>query len=98
VVGYSPFGHGYFPSPNSPKGKVIAKIASRHERTTRQVALNFLSLHSNVFTIPKTSHPERVIENSKSVGDGNWKLTDKDIKEINKAFPVSNRDNPLEKI
>jgi diketogulonate reductase-like aldo/keto reductase len=71
VVGYAPFGHGDFPSPNSAKGKVLEDIANRYGRTPRQVALNFLSLHSNVFTIPKTSHPERVRENSESVGDWN---------------------------
>ena len=97
VVGYSPFGHGDFPSPNSTKGKVLAKIANRHGRTARQVALNFLSLHSNIFTIPKTSHPERAVENSKSV-DNDWKLTDSDIEEINRAFPISDNDNSLEMI
>jgi diketogulonate reductase-like aldo/keto reductase len=97
VVGYSPFGHDGFPSSNSTKGKILAKIANTHGRTPRQVALNFLSLYSNIFTIPKTSHPERVIENGKSA-DGSWKLTDKDIEEINKAFPVSDRDSPLEMI
>jgi diketogulonate reductase-like aldo/keto reductase len=99
VVGYSPFGHGNFYSPQSTKGKVLVEIANRHHgRTPRQVALNFLSMHSNVFTIPKTSHPERARENSQSVGDGNWKLTDKDIEEINRVFPVSDKDNPLEMI
>ena len=98
VVGYSPFGHGGFPFPNSTQGKVLAKIANTHGRTARQVALNFLSLYSNIFTIPKTSHPERVIENSKSIDDGSWNLTNKDIKDINKAFPVSDMDSPLKMI
>ena len=97
MVGYSPFGHEGFLSPNSTKGKVLAKIANIHGRTPRQVALNFLSLNSNIFTIPKTSHPNRAIENCKSV-DGNWKLTDKDIEDINRAFPVSDKDYPLEMI
>jgi diketogulonate reductase-like aldo/keto reductase len=97
VVGYSPFGHGNFPSQNSIEGKVLAKIANRHGRTPRQIALNFLSLHSNIFTIPKTSHPERARENSKSV-DTDWSLTDKDMEEINSAFPVSDKDNLLEMI
>ena len=97
VMGYSPFGHGDFPLPNSTNGKVLARIANTQGRTPRQVALNFLSLHSNIFTIPKTSHPEKVIENSKSV-DEVWKLTDKDIEEINRAFPVSDKDDPLEMI
>jgi diketogulonate reductase-like aldo/keto reductase len=34
VVGYSPFGHEGFPSPNSTKGKVLAKITNKHGRTT----------------------------------------------------------------
>jgi diketogulonate reductase-like aldo/keto reductase len=97
VVGYSPFGHGNFPSQNRIEGKVLAKIANRHGRTPRQIALNFLSLHSNMFTIPKTSHPERARENSKSV-DTDWSLTDKDMEEINRAFPVSDKDNLLEMI
>ena len=97
VMGYSPFGHGDFPLPNSTNGKVLARIANTQGRTPRQVALNFLSLHYNIFTIPKTSHPEKVIENSKSV-DEVWKLTDKDIEEINRAFPVSDKDDPLEMI
>ena len=97
VVGYSPFGHGNFYSPQSAKGKVLAEIANSHVRTPRQVVLNFLSLYSNVFTIPKTSQPERVVENCKSA-DGSWKLTDKDIEEINRAFPVSDKDDPLEMI
>ena len=97
VVGYAPFGHGDFPSPTSVKGKVLEVIANRHGTTPRQVALNFLSLHSNVFTIPKTSHPERVRENSESV-EGDWNLTDKDIDEINRVFPVPDKDSPLEMI
>ncbi len=44
VVGYSPFGHGNFYSPQSAKGKVLVEIANRHRRTPRQVALRFLSL------------------------------------------------------
>ena len=97
VVGYSPFGHDNFYSLQSTKGKVLGEIANRHGRTPRQVILRFLSLYSNVFTIPKTSHPERTKENSQSVGK-DWSLTDKDIEEINRVFPVSDMDDPLEMI
>ena len=55
VVGYPPFGHDELPSPNSTPGKALAKIGNTHGRTDRQVALNFLSLHSNIFTIPNPS-------------------------------------------
>ncbi len=50
----------------------------------------------HVFTIPKTSHSELVRENSESV-EG-WNLTDKDIDEIDRVFPVSDYDTPLEMI
>jgi diketogulonate reductase-like aldo/keto reductase len=92
IVGYSPFGHGNFPSPQSTKGKILEEIAKPHNRTARQVALNFLTRHDNVFTIPKTSRLERVKENSEGVG---WKLTENDIMAIDKAFPVPTYDTPL---
>ena len=98
VVGYSPFGHGNFYSSQSTKGKVLEEIASRHHgHTPRQVALRFLSLKSNVFTIPKTIHPQRVRENIQSI-DKNWSLTEKDIEELDKVFPVLDMDDPLEMI
>ena len=92
IVGYSPFEHGNFPSPQSNKGKILEEIAKRHNRTARQVALNFLTRHDNIFTIPKTIRSERVKENSEGVG---WKLTENDIMTIDKAFPVPTYDTPL---
>jgi len=92
IVGYSPFGHGNFPSPQSAKGKILEEIAKLHNRTARQVALNFLTHHDNIFTIPKTSRLERVKENSEGV---DWKLTENDIMTIEKAFPVPTYDTPL---
>jgi diketogulonate reductase-like aldo/keto reductase len=92
IVGYSPFGHGNFPSPQSAKGQILEEIAKRHNRTARQVALNFLTRHGNIFTIPKTSRLELIKENSESVG---WNLTENDIMTINKAFPVPTYDTPL---
>jgi diketogulonate reductase-like aldo/keto reductase len=92
IVGYAPFGHGDFPSPQSAKGQILEEIAKRHNRTARQVGLNFLTRHDNVFTIPKTSRLERVKENSEGVG---WKLTENDIMAIDKAFPVPTYDTPL---
>ena len=67
VVGYAPFGHGDFPSPQTPGGRILEEIARRHNCTARQIALNFLTRHDYVFTIPKTTRPERVKENSESV-------------------------------
>ena len=95
VVGYSPFGHGNFPSPQSAGGRVLAEIANRHNRTSRQVALNFLTRHRCIFTIPKTRRGERARENSDGVG---WELTEEDVSAINQVFPVPDHDIPLEMI
>jgi diketogulonate reductase-like aldo/keto reductase len=52
------------------------------------VALNYLTRHHNVFTIPKTTHLERAIENSGGTG---WKLNE-DILAIELVFPVQESD------
>jgi diketogulonate reductase-like aldo/keto reductase len=96
VVGYSPFGHGNFPSSHSRGGKVLAEIAKRHKRTMRQVALNFLTRDPNLFLIPKAANPDHVRDNSGAVGD--WKLTDEDITAIDRTFPLPRADKPLEMI
>jgi diketogulonate reductase-like aldo/keto reductase len=99
VVGYSPFGHvgSLFSTSSQNKGgrlQLLGEIAKRHGKTPRQVALNFLtSRHPNVFTIPKTSNPDHVRENSESVG---WDLAEDDVKSIDEAFPVPDHDVPLE--
>jgi diketogulonate reductase-like aldo/keto reductase len=95
VVGYAPFGHGNFSSSKSVAGRLLTEIAERHGRTPRQVALNFLTRHPNVFTIPKTTNPERVKENSGGVG---WNLTMEEIERIDFAFPVPKYDMPLQMI
>ena len=95
VVGYSPFGHGNFPPPESTGGRVLAEIAKRHGRTPRQVALNFLTRHPSVFTIPKAGRPEHVQENSGGTG---WELTSDDLIAIDRAFPAPHFDVPLESI
>lgn len=96
IVGYSPFGHGSFPSSHSRGGKVLAEIAKRHNRTMRQVALNFLTRDPNLFTIPKAGNPDHVRDNSGAVGD--WKLSDEDISTIDRTFPLPHVGKPLEMI
>lgn len=95
VVGYAPFGHGNFPSPESASGRILAEIAERHGLTPRQVALNFLTRNRNVFTIPKTTRPERTKENSGGVG---WEFAEDEIATINRAFPVQENEMPLQMI
>jgi diketogulonate reductase-like aldo/keto reductase len=83
VVAYSPFGQGDFPSPQSAGGRVLDDIAKRHGRTPRQVALNFLTRHPSVFTIPKATNLDHVRENSGGVG---WALSADDVAAIDRAF------------
>ena len=64
VVAYSPFGHNEFPSPRSPGGAVLQKIADAHKATPRQVALSFLARASSVLPIPKASSAEHAAENA----------------------------------
>jgi len=85
VVGYSPFGHRNFPNTRTPGGRVLRQIAEEHNATPRQVALRFLVSRRSVFTIPKSSSPEHVIEKA---GAGDLELTEADIARIDKAFPV----------
>jgi len=92
VVGYAPFGHGNFPSPSSREGKLLIEIGRRHNRTPKQVALNYLTRHPSTFTIPKTTRSERVKENSEGVG---WQLTEDEANEIDRAFPVTPPGTPL---
>ncbi len=84
VMAYSPFGSGDFPEENSPGGKVLSEIARARDATPRQVALAFLVREANVFTIPKTAHAERAIENAKA---GDLVLTGEEISRIDAAFP-----------
>lgn len=78
-----------------PHQRVLAEIGKRHGRTPRQVTLNFLIHHPNIFTIPKTSLPERARENS---GDVGWELTGEEISAIDLAFRLPDHDVLLEMI
>lgn len=88
VVAYSPFGQHRFPE----RSKVLQEIAAKYGKTARQVALNFLTRHPDVFAIPKASTVEHVRENAGGVG---WELAPEDVAAIDHAFPAPNRDVPL---
>ncbi|MGD1834397.1 MAG: aldo/keto reductase [Nitrososphaeraceae archaeon] len=92
VVGYSPFGHYNFPHRQSSSYKILEDIAKKYNRSPRQIILNFLTRHKYLFTIPKTTHIQRVIENANSVG---WSLDYSDIELIDRVFPAPNHDMPL---
>ena len=88
VVGYSPFGHGDFPGPDTVGGRALGRIANARHVTSRQVALRFLVRRPELFTIPKASSPEHVAENARA---GDIRLTEAEIEEIDRAFPLGRR-------
>ncbi|HEY4047354.1 MAG TPA: aldo/keto reductase [Acidobacteriaceae bacterium] len=92
VTAYSPFGHGEFPGPRTPGGKILARIADAHGATPRQVALRFLTREPELFTIPKASSVEHAVENA---GAGELKLTKREIAEIDEAFPLGPKPRQL---
>ncbi len=92
VVGYSPFGHGDFPSPRSAAGRTLAEVAERHGRTPRQTVLNFLTRQPGVFSIPKSSRSQHTRENSAGAG---WSLDPEGLAAIGCAFPAPDHDVPL---
>ncbi len=92
VVGYSPFGHGDFPGPDTVGGRLLGRIAHAHHATPRQVALRFLVRRPELFTIPKASSPEHVAENARA---GDIRLTEAEVEEIDRAFPLGRRPRVL---
>jgi diketogulonate reductase-like aldo/keto reductase len=95
VVGYSPFGQGDFPKSSSKQGKVLETIASKHGKTPRQVALNFLTRREGLFAIPKSGDVDHIRENAGGTG---WKLDQEDLKSIDNAFPLPPKNQPLDMI
>lgn len=92
VVGYSPFGHGDFPGPDTAGGRVLGRIAYAHHATPRQVALSFLVRRPELFTIPKASSHEHAAENARA---GDLRFTESEIEEIDQAFPLGARPRVL---
>jgi len=92
VVGYSPYGHGSFPSPRTAEGQLLQKIADQHGATPRQVALRFLLRRPSLFTIPKASSPAHAEENA---GAAKIDLSEAELAQIDQAFPRGPRPRSL---
>src|SRR5262245_56202270 len=84
LVAYSPFGHGDFPGPDTPGGRLREQIAAEHATTPRSVALRFLLWQPLTFAIPKASDPKHVAENAEA---GDLVLSDEELRLIGEAFP-----------
>jgi diketogulonate reductase-like aldo/keto reductase len=81
VLAYYPLGHGLLAAP----GPKTAGICKRTGKTPSQVALNWLVSKQCVFAIPRASRPNHVLED---VGASGWRLSESDIAELEREYPV----------
>jgi len=81
VLAYYPLGHGLL-AKSTPR---LAEVCRRQDRTPAQVALNWLSSKTGVFPIPRASRTAHVLED---VGASGWRLSDQDVAEIEREFPI----------
>jgi diketogulonate reductase-like aldo/keto reductase len=85
VVAYTPFGQSRSAfDARTAQGKVIEEIAAAHQATARQVALQFLLRHPEVFVIPKASSIAHVTENA---GAAALQLSAAELARIDAQFP-----------
>lgn len=90
VVGYTPF--GTVPQEGTRNHAALKEIADKHGATIRQVVLAFLVRDKGLFTIPKASNADHMIENA---GASTVELDKKDIQTIDSIYPAPDRDVPL---
>lgn len=85
VVAYTPFGQStaVFDA-KTRQGSVLAEIAQAHQATARQVALQFLLRHPEMFVIPKASRIAHAAENA---GAAALELTDAEVVKLDAVFP-----------
>ena len=87
-VGYSPFGAGSFPSPDSAGGRALDAVAAAHGATARQIALAFLTRRPSIFAIPKAARATHVVENSGAI---DLELGADELARLDNAFPLRPR-------
>ena len=84
IIAYRPLAGGSLITPDSKLKAVMEEISNKHGgKTPAQIALNWLlNKGKTVFPIPRTSRPERVIENSGSTG---WNLDTAEMSKMEEA-------------
>ncbi len=90
IMAYSPIAQGRLAH-----HKAVEEVAESHGATTAQIALAWVLDKPGVVAIPKTSRPERIAENLRSV---DIVLSDTDRAMLDKAFPPPRSKLPLEMI
>ncbi len=78
LLAYYPLGHGRLAS--NPR----VRLSDGREKTSAQVALQWLASKPGVFPIPRASNEAHVREN---IGASDWELSDQDKMELERKFP-----------
>lgn len=94
VIAYSPLDQGRIAGGDE-KAEALQSIANKYDRTTGQVALNWLISHPSVVAIPKSVNPEHIKENASSA---DFDLTAEDVDRISKIFTQECKYVPTDKI
>jgi diketogulonate reductase-like aldo/keto reductase len=88
TMAYSPFDQGRL-RPDA----ALSGVARRHGATPAQIALAWTLRDEHVVSIPKATRTSHVRDNVKAA---DIVLTEEDLADIDRAFPVPKRDVPLE--
>jgi diketogulonate reductase-like aldo/keto reductase len=95
IMAYSPVGSTDAEKRRILSNRTVKAVASRRDVTPAQIALAWLLRHPDVVVIPKASQPEHVRQNRSAL---DIKLTERDLDELDHAFPPPLRKIPLEMI
>jgi aryl-alcohol dehydrogenase-like predicted oxidoreductase len=94
IMAYTPVEQGRLAKPGrSGQRRALEQVAKRHGATLSQVALAWTIRTPGVVAVVKAAHPEHVRENAGAV---ELQLDVGDLRELDAAFPVPDRDIPLE--
>jgi len=88
IMAYSPLDQGRLRIADA-----LRDVGRRHAATPAQVALAWTMRHDHVVTIPKASRRDHVRDNARAA---DIVLTEEDLAELDRAYPVPKRDVPLE--
>ena len=67
--------------------RMLEQVGAEVDRTPAQVALNWVTSHPSVITIPKTNSISRTEENCAASG---WRLTPEQVRRLDEAFDKTN--------
>ena len=93
IMAYSPLGNDRAEQRRMFADETLKSVAARHNATPAQIALAWILRYPDLIVIPKAGSPEHIRENRAA---HDIKLTDRDLQELDHAFPPPRRKTPLD--